>query len=407
VIIPKLISIDTSIFGKIAKDYYCNDKRRSEEATRLVEYVIEKGFIPFLSFHHIQEILQHENDTEVFNRWSLIKHFPMIAWFCSHDNREILGSIFDIHLTEVKHLVNRKKQGLKSLLSDVKDDLIKYSSGEDFINQFEFVYCQLRDLGLVDNQRSKAIESLSHIRDKNIDKIKLSELNSSKLKSPSEVKDFFNGYAKRIEISLIEKGDQKLSNHTLVAQQFVEEVKSEGESFYKNDGSSLLEKFVSINGVKLRQINPKTTVGDLGYLAIYNSKMRLIAKSLKLGINEVEDLSQDSITSWVIWREIDKMIKNEPYAHGSNIVDKHMLILALYIDVFIVDKRINEYFRQLKGKMPILSKCFNNIVKLSHHSELRNFIWFMNIQLTRQIHSDGKKRRSFVALLLAAGDLRH
>jgi hypothetical protein len=26
--------------------------------------------------------------------------------------------------------------------------------------------------------------------------------------------------------------------------------------------------------------------------------------------------------------------------------------------------------------------------------------------ITRQIHSDGKKRRSFVALLFAAGDLR-
>jgi len=30
----------------------------------------------------------------------------------------------------------------------------------------------------------------------------------------------------------------------------------------------------------------------------------------------------------------------------------------------------------------------------------------VNIALTRQIHSDAKKRRSFLALLFAAGDLR-
>ena len=371
---PILISIDTSIYGEAADDYYCNDRRRSESAKKFVEFVVDKGLVPFFSYHHIQEILQHDNDTVVFNRWSLIRKFPTVSWFCSHANKTFIGSAFDIHVAEVKYLTGESMQGVKEIIRNVKNDLIMYSSGEDFVNQFEPVCRELRNHGYIDIQQSKSIESISHVRDKRIDKIKLSDLESLVLKSPIEVEKSLSSHKKHIEELLVEKGDIKLTNHASISEQFVDYVKDKGNLFYNSDGLSLLEKIVKNSGVELSQINSKTTIGDLGYLAIYNSKMKLIAKSLGCDIGAFSGLSQDSIPSWVIWREIDKMMKNETKANGSNMVDKHIAILACYVDILIIDKRVREYFRQLERKAPILSGCFNDVVKLPHYSELKSYV---------------------------------
>jgi len=231
-IFTKIISIDTYIFGDLAKDYYCNDKRRKNQAVGFIDYFIQKGYIPFFSFHHLEEILQYENDREIFNRWSLIKKFPMVAWFCGCNDKEILGSIFDIQSTEVKYLASREIKGFKDVVSSVRDELIRYSSGEEFVSQFEDVYFRLRDLGMVDTQRSKAIESISHARDKKIDKIKLSTLNTSALKSKSEVNDFLNIYVSSIEESILKIGDKKLVEHRYVAERFVDEVRNRSDSFF-------------------------------------------------------------------------------------------------------------------------------------------------------------------------------
>jgi len=369
-----LISIDTSIFGKLARDYFCDDKAKNQNASETIAYLNENGFVPFISFHHIQEILQHENERVVFRRWSLINKFPIVAWMCSYEDSKILGSIFDIHQLEVKHLLENKNRTFDELISHFKTRLVQYSTGEEFVTIFEPVYCQLRDLGLVDIQRSKEIESLSHVRDKEVDKIKLTQLNHSMLKNPEEVRSYMAKYEKDLSSLLEDKGDSKLKNHKSVASKFVTEVENVGQALYSDSSPSLLEAFVLNSGVRMDQITSKTTVGDLGYLAIYNSKLSHILESLKIPLERARELSPEKHTTWVIWECLDKIMKNENMAHGSNMVDKHMSILALYVDVFTVDKRVKEYFRQLARKKSVLSGYFNNIVKLSSYSDLRGNI---------------------------------
>lgn len=369
-ILPKLISIDTSIFGEIAKDYYSKDRIKSEVAVGVIGHLIAQGLIPFISFHHVQEILQHESDEVVFERWSLIKKFPTVAWMCSYNDENILGSIFDIHKMEINNLL-KNPLGFEKLFSEFRNKYVKYSSGEDFINKFELVYCEIRDSGMIDIQRSKEIESLSHIRDKCVDKIKLSELLNSKLRSPDEAEVILAQHENQIRDLLDSNGDKKLLNPIAVARAFIQKIKMESNALY-SDNSSLYEAFVKSAGVRLDQVTPETTVGELGYLGIYNSKVKHLIESLGLPESEAVKLSPESQTTWVIWEYLDRAMRYEKRAKGSNMLDKHMSILALYVDIFTVDKRVKEYFRQLARKYSVLRDCFKNIVKLSHYSDLKN-----------------------------------
>ncbi|MFW1480374.1 hypothetical protein ACEWA0_23325, partial [Vibrio parahaemolyticus] len=97
----KLISIDTSIFGDIAKDYFSDNEVLRSQARKTVDHLVLNGYIPFVTYHHILEILQHEDTGTVLNRWSLFQQFPYVAWLSSYDPNAGLGSILDIHKIEV------------------------------------------------------------------------------------------------------------------------------------------------------------------------------------------------------------------------------------------------------------------------------------------------------------------
>jgi hypothetical protein len=169
--------------------------------------------------------------------------------------------------------------------------------------------------------------------------------------------------------SLIREGDGKLSNPENVAKSFVQEVEAEGRSLYSSN-LPLYESFIKLSGVRLEQVTPQTTVGELGYLGIYNQKVNVILESLGIPKEREAELSPNEQIGWVIWKHMDKAMRNENRAHGSNIQDKHMGILALFVDVYTVDKRVHEYFRQLSQKEPNVFSRLGKVIKLSNYLEL-------------------------------------
>lgn len=370
----KLLSIDTSILGSVAKSYFSGETPLYETASKFMCTIDDNGLIPFFSHHHIQELLQHDDDRIVRDRWSMIKKFPIVAWLRDEMDKNLLGSMIDVHAAELRYLLKDRSLNMIEIIKKAKADVVTYASGEEFVKCFESTYSEMRRIGAFNVQKARSIESLSHVRDPETDNIKLSELNNSRLKSPNEVLKWSKGYMTTVEKSLVDKGDPKLINHSKISHDFVLQVVDDGKALYKNNGLSLLEIFVVSSGVDLSQINSDSTHGDLGYLAIFNKKMEIVANRCSYDLNKIKMIPEE-IPSWVIWREFDKIIRKENRAHGSNMLDKYMAVLALYVDFSIVDKRIYECFKQLQNKLPYLSERPNSVFKLSSFSDLEQIVF--------------------------------
>lgn len=104
-ILPKVIAIDTYVYEKVAKDFYNHDSGRYKRALYFIDFITNNGLIPFLSLHHLEEILQHENDMIVQDRLSFIRKFPAVAWLKSVNNSGIVGGILDIQSMELKRII--------------------------------------------------------------------------------------------------------------------------------------------------------------------------------------------------------------------------------------------------------------------------------------------------------------
>jgi hypothetical protein len=334
----------------------------------------DNALIPFFSHHHIQELLQHDDDHIVRDRWSLIKKFPIVAWLRDEMDENLLGTMLDVHAAELRYLLKDRSLNLIEIIKKAKTDIVTYASGEEFAEYFESTYLAMRSMGAFNAQKARSIESLSHVREPETDNIKLSELNNSRLKSLTEVLKWSKDYAQTVEKSLVDKGDPKLINHSKISHDFVLSVVDDGKALYKNNELSLHENFVVSSGVDLSQINADSTHGDLQYLAIFNKKMEIVASRCGYDFNKIKMIPEE-IPSWVIWREFDKIIRKENRAHGSNMLDKYMAVLTLYVDYSIVDKRIYECFRQLQNKLPYLREKLNGVVKLATFSDLEKIIF--------------------------------
>lgn len=372
-IIPRLISIDTSVFGDLAKDYYCQDIKRSNKAKRVKDYIINSGLIPFFSLHHFQEHLQHKNDDLLKKRFSLIREFPVVSWIKSKNNSFFTGSVIDIFASEIRLILD----GIKSkndIILKTKDHLFQYGSGSGLLDNFEDELLFLREFDYFDTQKQKSIDSLIHIMDPNISKIKLSDIQDLEFRTPEDVRKNLDVHRQKIKLELIKRGDKKLKDVNVLSNQFIREVEKFGLELNQNSSATLIEKVLSVYGLTRTNIDENTTIGDLGALAVYKTQIDIISEPYDFNTDTVLKLPKSAIPSIDVLARVEKIIRNESRAHGSNFPDKYMSVFALYVDYLIADKRINECFRQLRNKDSDIIPQSNHILKMSHYSNIEHIV---------------------------------
>ena len=376
--VPKLIAIDSSILGKVAKDKISQTQSRRNKASKFLSIISDRGLIPFFCMHHFQEILQHDNDSVVYSRLSLIRGFKQVAWIKPNSQEGLVGSIIDVQGTEISTLINDPDISVKALVTDIKQSLISYSSGETFMNAIEEELLMLRKLNLFETHKSKAIDSISHVRNPDIDNMKLSELHHSQLKSPSEVNKSIKLLRDNFKQELQTRGDRKLENQDETIDQLLKLVINDGLKMFEPNQDSLYKKFINSSGLEENEVDENWTVGELGDYAIFKEKIKVIARSFNFDLNNALKIPQNVIPSWFIWVELDKKISQEKFAAGSNIIDKYLASLAFYADILIVDKRVKEYFNQLTRKYKNFSFIKNKIIKLSEYENLEKILDAIN-----------------------------
>lgn len=367
---PQTISIDTSVFGDIASDYYGNDGSRRALAHDTISFMIDNSLIPFFSLHHLVEHLQHRDARVVTERLSLIGALPAVSWVRG-GSPALPGSIIDVMGTELS-LTLQGKVGSDRIIAQARQDMIQYGSGDDLLSWCGDTLMIARELGCFQTQKSKVIDSLLHIMDPAVSRVKVSDLKGATRRSPSDAIEQFRKLKVAIESELVTRGDKKLNNAKGVADRFVQEVQEESLALFQDSSLSFYDHLLQSHGLCEADIDDDFTMGDLGEMAVLKKQVSVVARSYDIDIEEAAKVPIKSMPSGFIVSEIEKSIRKEKRANGSNIADKYMAVFSLYADYNIFDKRINEYFRQLLRKNDPIVKHINNVVKVSHYSGIES-----------------------------------
>lgn len=365
-----LIALDSSVLNDISRDYFHKDQAKQQSAKNVINSLYNFGGILVITWHHLEEILAHKNDTIVSNSIKFIQNLPLVASLKSPNHMHFTGSILNIETEEINNLLDHNNDNLKSTIMKTKANIFHFCSGQELLEPFLDVQNILRNRILNKVNVKREIVSISRAQSLNANNMKLSDLKTGKMNSP-EKRALIVEYMKHNLINEIrERGDKKIKSAEVSATNFLSSIfDNNDESF---DSSSLLQKlFLEPNNITNEEFEKLKNWEEFKYLSIFKKRMITISENFPdTKRKSTLKLEEGNCPTWLLWKELYKIRVKAERVSGSDINDAFLAGLILYVDLTIVDKRTYEYLLQIKRKNTKLKSLMGKFEKLSHYSDI-------------------------------------
>jgi hypothetical protein len=114
-ICPKLIALDSSTLGFLARD-----RLTDAAAGRVVELLNTDPLLPYLSGEHITELNQHAVQTIRLARMDFLSSLPLVASFRSPEGQPVFGSYGHLQRAEIVTLLRDPSLTLDQVMDQVR-----------------------------------------------------------------------------------------------------------------------------------------------------------------------------------------------------------------------------------------------------------------------------------------------
>jgi hypothetical protein len=149
-ICPKLIALDSSTLGFLARDSLTN-----ADAGRLVELLNAGPLLPYLSGEQITELNQHADQTTRLARMDFLSSLRLVASFRSPEGQPIFGSYGHLQRAEIAALLQDPSLTLEQTIELVKPIACSgCCSGKELVNANRSPLAHLAYTGMAVNQVS-------------------------------------------------------------------------------------------------------------------------------------------------------------------------------------------------------------------------------------------------------------
>ncbi len=370
---PFLVAIDSFVLNDITKDYFHDDPTKNQKAEEFFNEFYMRGAVPVLTWHHIEEILAHKNDEISAKSIAFIRDLPHLALVINSHDPDFIGSILDIESIEIAKILQHESTDLAFIISSTKKEMYSFASGIDFIDSLSPILETLRQKVLSEINRHKEIASISRATTlKGNRQHKLSEVKNMKeyRYSKKETEAKLDDMKKKLIQELKSNGDKKMVDIEKIADEFISKIKLENISkipmidMIKENSEATDEEFENIKNWE-----------DLECISIFRGRLKSISTFFsKSEQNRILNLKEKNCPTWLLWKELYKIRTKAQRASGSDINDGFLAGLCLYTDLTIVDKRTHEYLTQIKRKSNLLKEHIGRFEKLSHYSQLLDYL---------------------------------
>jgi hypothetical protein len=361
-IIPKTVALDTSQWVDLIRNASGPDLHLQREAKSFPKALLEQGYSIVLSFHHLQELLAHENFNQVAQRLSFVKEIGFLSWIGSKSEEPRLGSIIDIIATEARVAfeaggdASRVRRGAKALI-------IRSGSGSDIVDDDPRFQALLSDWAQARQDRSRASVAISAFPFIKPD-MTVGRLKAGRLATNVEVAAAMTSSAQRLSSDISQRSDKRITNPRDIASDFNREVMAFRQT-QPNTVPEIVDAGFLIQGIDRDEIQDHLRVTDLLDLGLFRSQLRTAIEGTDLPFNTLKrKILRKQLPYFLISNALKPIQDAQSERAGSNLVDRELACIAPYVDVLYVDKRTAEFFRQAIQKNPALACIIGNVRKV-------------------------------------------
>jgi hypothetical protein len=361
-IIPKTVALDTSQWVDLIRNANGPDLHLRREAKSFPKALLEQGYSIVLSFHHLQELLAHENSSQVAQRLSFVKEIEFLCWIGSKSEEPRLGSIIDIIAIEARVAfktggdASQVRRGVKALI-------IQSGSGGDIADDDPFFQTLLSDWAQGRQDRSKSMAAITAFpfleRSKTVGQLK-----ADRFATNAEIAKTMTAYAQELSLDISQRGDKRIKDPNGISADFIRET-----IHFRQSQPSTVAEFVDAGflsqGIDQDEIQDHLNVVDLLDFGLFRSQLRTAIEGTDLPFDILKrKITPEQLPHFLISTALKPIQDAQPERPGSNLVDRELSCLTPYVDVLYVDKRTAEFFRQAITQKPSLADIIGDVRKV-------------------------------------------
>jgi hypothetical protein len=369
-ILPKFIALDSSHLGGLAADMRSRNELRREAAVAFMNLFSGRGGVILLCWHHFEELLRYRDETAVAERVAFFQSLPVVAWIASAGADNAPGAITDILTFEAAEAFNAPDIDVAAIRDRVAQNLIRCGTGREAIQPFVDHFGELQVAFRQSEERSRAIVAIAGSNYIDVGKTRVMDWRNGRWRSKEDAERRLASMGAHLAEDIQKHGDKRLDDPASVAAQFLEDVRLRAEAA-QAEGKQPFDAALLAEGVDWSDIGPDTTVDEMGNLAGFRHRLRLVNQKLGLPWPELKRRVDErrvpcGLVQWALRRYAQDLAERK----GSELVDRYLACLAPYADITYVDRRTHENINRARQKSPEFAAVIRRVEKTSGYAEI-------------------------------------
>lgn len=368
---PRFVVLDTSHLAGLASDWASADRSRRRSAQAFVPSLVERGWLPLLCWHQVEELLQHKDGELVDQRLRYLRSWPLVAWVRPSDPDSGPGSVLEVLKAEVRVAYAHPSADLLQVRDLARDGLFLVGSGSEAIPD-SFQDWRILQAPLAERQEgSRRVAAIARWRATNIDNVRIADLLAKPFRKTEDANRALQHLRNQLAGEIAARGDKRIADPGAMADNFFAEIVREGQAIPTGGDLPPVIQLLLMAGLELEDIDLSATFGQTTNLLIFHERLRMVADASGLPWQALKRVAtQGRLPVTVVEECMRAHAQDQPQRKGSDLNDTHLLCLAPYADVTYVDKRTLESVRRARGKVAAFDQLIGEVRKAGAHGEI-------------------------------------
>lgn len=365
-VFPRIVAPDSSHWAKWLDATRSPDPDRRRRAQGLHARMVERGRVPLLSWHHLEELLGVEDDATARARIATLQRMPLLAWLRLPHETTGIGSVVQVLAAEAIAACEGCGD-LVSIRDRARSLLLQMANGAQAIGREAWVWEIVRRALRSGKGRSDMVAAFGPLKVFDEDQT-IGELAKGSLASSEQVTANLESIRAIAFQEALRTTDEKERARGM-ADAFVDGVRA----IAPRPGMTVREVLVATlvaRGLDEEEVRDECVLADLNRLAVFRSQLRVVAPETGHSFEQLKAVPMDALPSRVVDHALRVHGQSRDQRHGSDVNDLHLAVLAAYCDVLYVDKRTAEDFRRARRKETRLDALIGEVAKGSDFEAL-------------------------------------
>lgn len=365
---PSIVAPDTSHWANWIDAALGSDPSKRYAARHFHDRLLDAGKVPFLSWHHLEELLCVDIAANAQARVTYLQTLPMIAWMRFRDEPVGIGAITDIIAAEAIAF-DAGCADVVAVRDHVRSMMMCTGSAVEAVGSEGWVWEVARPVMMERRPHLGMVTALSGMRTMDESQT-VGELAQKGRRAPEEWRAAMVGiHAKAVREAMEADPTRSVEEARAMTDDFMARVLELAPA----DDMPVRDMIVATyagQGVDADEVRDECTISELSRLGTFRSHLRIVAEKTNLSFERLRRVRMESLPSWRIGLALRKHGQKRALRPGSDMHDEHLAVLAAYTDELYVDKRTHEDFRRVIQKEPELARLFGRIAKASRYEDL-------------------------------------